>query len=51
MTEQILTDAFNVKTVRETIGYHDDATVVVSGDPYDDSNAGMKIQVKFDLYG
>jgi hypothetical protein len=50
MTEQILTDAFNVKTVRETIGYRDDATaeVVVSGDPYDDE-MWMNIQVKFYL--
>ena len=31
MTEQILTKAFNTKTVREAMGYHDEATVVVSG--------------------
>lgn len=48
MTEQILTNAFNVKTVRETMGYRDNAKVVVSGNPYDDST-GMKIQVRFRL--
>jgi hypothetical protein len=48
MTEQILTDAFNTKIVREAIGYSNDATVIVSGNPYDE-NMGIKIQVKFRL--
>ena len=49
MTEKILTNAFNAKIVRKTIGHRDNATVVVSGGPYDDNNTGMKIQVKFRL--
>lgn len=48
MTEETLTDAFNTKTVREAMGYHDEATVVVSGDPYDDIK-GMKIQVRLPI--